>query len=272
MAAEDLGLPLVTHAGGGEVTPGRRDSPGSYMIHSFEAMWLGRRGLPQMLCGGVFERHPDLRVMYTEQRLSWVGETLRDLDSCYFDPNRDRLRPSRSLPIGLLVAELLHRRGFIAPYEVALREQLARNIMWGSDYPHAEGTWPRTLLALRNSFADVPEGEVLVDVGGERRKRVRRRCRRAPTRRGSDRAYARSAVAAAGAGRVPQAPRLGFPRFGIFAGSAAWTPASRTHRAAAPPVPSPTSRRSSSNRRSSCRSRCVIASPRGCREDEVLHR
>ena len=165
-AAEDLGLPLVTHAGGGEVTPGRRDSPGSYMIHSFEAMWLGRRGLPQMLCGGVFERHPDLRVMYTEQRLSWVGETLRDLDSCYFDPNREYSdRPARC-PSDYWSQNCSIGASFIAPYEVALREQVGvRNIMWGSDYPHAEGTWPRTLLALRNSFADVPEGEVRLMLG-----------------------------------------------------------------------------------------------------------
>jgi hypothetical protein len=33
-------------------------------------------------------------------------------------------------------------------------------IMWGSDYPHHEGCWPHSKLALRLNFADVPEDEV----------------------------------------------------------------------------------------------------------------
>ena len=29
--------------------------------------------------------------------------------------------------------------------------------MWGSDYPHSEGTWPDTRVSLRHTFATVPE-------------------------------------------------------------------------------------------------------------------
>jgi predicted TIM-barrel fold metal-dependent hydrolase len=32
--------------------------------------------------------------------------------------------------------------------------------MWGSDYPHMEGTWPNTLQKLRETFHDVAEGEI----------------------------------------------------------------------------------------------------------------
>ena len=32
--------------------------------------------------------------------------------------------------------------------------------MWGQDYPHAEGTYPYTTEALRNTFSDVPTDEV----------------------------------------------------------------------------------------------------------------
>ena len=37
--------------------------------------------------------------------------------------------------------------------------------MWGQDYPHAEGTYPYTTEALRNTFADVPTDEVAAMVG-----------------------------------------------------------------------------------------------------------
>jgi hypothetical protein len=32
--------------------------------------------------------------------------------------------------------------------------------MWGSDYPHDEGTFPYTTLALRQVFHDWPEGQL----------------------------------------------------------------------------------------------------------------
>jgi predicted TIM-barrel fold metal-dependent hydrolase len=32
--------------------------------------------------------------------------------------------------------------------------------MWGSDYPHWEGTWPNSQAALEKLFVGVPEDEV----------------------------------------------------------------------------------------------------------------
>jgi hypothetical protein len=31
--------------------------------------------------------------------------------------------------------------------------------MWGTDYPHPEGTWPNTIARLRSDFGDVPVGD-----------------------------------------------------------------------------------------------------------------
>ena len=31
--------------------------------------------------------------------------------------------------------------------------------MWGTDYPHPEGTWPNTIERLRSDFGDVPVGD-----------------------------------------------------------------------------------------------------------------
>jgi hypothetical protein len=45
--------------------------------------------------------------------------------------------------------------------DVESRHQLGVDrIMWGSDYPHHEGSWPDTRLALRWNLWDVPEDEV----------------------------------------------------------------------------------------------------------------
>jgi len=31
--------------------------------------------------------------------------------------------------------------------------------MWGSDYPHPEGSWPNTGQYLRDTFANLPEAD-----------------------------------------------------------------------------------------------------------------
>jgi predicted TIM-barrel fold metal-dependent hydrolase len=50
---------------------------------------------------------------------------------------------------------------FLAPFEVAQRHSIGEgNLMWGADYPHQEGTWPNTLLAIRYAFNETPIQDV----------------------------------------------------------------------------------------------------------------
>jgi hypothetical protein len=39
--------------------------------------------------------------------------------------------------------------------------------MWGSDYPHMEGTWPNTMHKLRETFHNVDESEIRSILGGK---------------------------------------------------------------------------------------------------------
>jgi hypothetical protein len=56
---------------------------------------------------------------------------------------------------------------FMARFEVALRHEVGiSQLLWGSDYPHAEGTWPHTKLSLRHTFHDVPEPDTRAILGG----------------------------------------------------------------------------------------------------------
>src|SRR6266852_2675894 len=46
------------------------------------------------------------------------------------------------------------------PIGVKLRNEAGgRNIMWASDYPHSETTWPRSRAAIDDQFQGVPEAE-----------------------------------------------------------------------------------------------------------------
>jgi predicted TIM-barrel fold metal-dependent hydrolase len=161
-------IPLVSHSGGGEISLGA-GGPGGTAILMAETWWLCRRHLPQLIFGGVFERFPGLKVVFTEQRVGWVADTIEEYDSLYFSDIAD---PALRASIGNRPPSEYFRENcyigasFLAPFEVALRHDVGvRNLMWGDDYPHVEGTWPSTLLSLRDTFAGVPEGDARLILG-----------------------------------------------------------------------------------------------------------
>lgn len=181
---EELGITLATHSGGGERPIGENEDCG-YALVAMETHWLSRRNMWQMVLGGVFERHPALRIVFTEQRTNWITETLRDLDSVYAEDLQYHLlsgkgarsewyqRPNLSKqPSEYWAQNCFVGASFLAPFEAARFHDFGmQNIMWGSDYPHLEGTWPVTRQALRNTFSGIPEadtrrilGETALDV------------------------------------------------------------------------------------------------------------
>ena len=51
--------------------------------------------------------------------------------------------------------------------EVEQRHEVGLDcMMWGSDYPHPEGTWPQTEDTMREVFHGFPESDVAAIVGG----------------------------------------------------------------------------------------------------------
>jgi predicted TIM-barrel fold metal-dependent hydrolase len=160
-ACEALDLPFVTHGGGGE-RPLGFPGPGGKHLYLYESGWLSRRHLWQMIFGGVFQRHPRLRLIFTEQRVVWVPMALADLDSIFFSDDWGReLRAELQKPPSEYWSSNCYNSGsFLTPWEAAIRDAVgARNLLWGSDYPHYEGTWPNTKLAMRHAFSGVPEDD-----------------------------------------------------------------------------------------------------------------
>ena len=161
-----LRVPILTHCGGGDPPLGVTGSMGR-MMNRIELQWLSRRGLWQLIFGGVFERHPDLKFVLTEQGALWVPPTLLELDSAYLSQYHGETRAKLpNLPSEYWSRNCYLSGSFMAPFEAAIRHEIGlKNLMWGTDYPHAEGTWPRTRLAMRHCFADVPEADVRLMIG-----------------------------------------------------------------------------------------------------------
>jgi predicted TIM-barrel fold metal-dependent hydrolase len=155
----DLGLPIHTHVG--SAIPDYGDLPGSQTLFATESMWLSHRPFWFLIWGGVFERHPKLKMVFAEQGSDWVPELLELLDRMYHLWFRHEQKRLSVPPSEYWRRQCTVQSMFLTPREVAQRHQIGiENMTWGCDYPHYEGSWPNSLPCLREMLADVPTPEI----------------------------------------------------------------------------------------------------------------
>lgn len=147
-AAADLGLPLSLHIGtnrGGLAKPGEFRSVSPSAVVNADH-WV-RMALADLILSGVFERHECLRVGTVEHELGWIPFFLDRLDYTY---TQRAHRPGwHRFASGPLPSDFFRRNVFASFQEdargVADRDLIGLGgLMFGSDYPHTESTFPRT--------------------------------------------------------------------------------------------------------------------------------
>jgi predicted TIM-barrel fold metal-dependent hydrolase len=180
-AAAELAMPLSTHSGAGDPTV--QTGPELVALVSIESGgWFSRRAAHRLVFAGVFERHPDLQLVLTEQPGIWWPALCNELDSVHISMTRANEALRAQVPCR--PSEYLHRNVSIggsflsrAEARAAVDGGYADRVMWGSDYPHMESTfqYPGTAdfegqtsygkLALRFTFAGLDEPVVRAILG-----------------------------------------------------------------------------------------------------------
>ena len=166
-AVEANGLPLNHHAGGATPAFGSY-FPASLAVFLIEVRWWTQRALWHLMFSGVFERHPDLQFVTTETGTAWIPDVLADLDSFYHRMKYSTYGsesvfggPAVSA-MSLKPSEYWQRQcyigaSFLRPSEAHLPAEVGIDrIMWGSDYPHTEGSHPFTEQHLKLTFGPMP--------------------------------------------------------------------------------------------------------------------
>ena len=175
-ACEELSMPVNHHSG--SAAPDYGDYPEAKVMFLLEVTWWAHRALWNLIFSGVLERHPDLDLVFTEQGTAWIPQQLQTLD--YFFDRMAKAGGSQEQEWGADVVGRLSLRpseywarqcfvgaSFMRPDEVGLRDIVGVDrVMWGSDYPHREGSFPYSQEALRLSFAGVPPVEVQAMLAG----------------------------------------------------------------------------------------------------------
>jgi predicted TIM-barrel fold metal-dependent hydrolase len=182
-ACEERQIPLVTHVGA--ATNANYSGLESVALLQVESgNFVSRRAIWWMIFAGVFERHPGLKLVITETPGSWFTTTAEELDGVYswYEAKRDEplnkalFEQVPRPPSAYMASNVYFGASFASPLEVeqAVLHGLDRQLLWGTDYPHLEGTFVYregrelpsvTRAALRNTFCGIPAAETRRMVG-----------------------------------------------------------------------------------------------------------
>jgi predicted TIM-barrel fold metal-dependent hydrolase len=118
-----------------------------------------RQAVWQLMLGGVFDRHPNLRVMLCEVRGDWLPDTIRHLDAVYERKRGDV--PAVRQPSEYWQSNCFVGLSFLHKAEVGMRHEIGVDtIGFGRDFPHTEGTWPNTIEWLGHALRGVSKEDV----------------------------------------------------------------------------------------------------------------
>ena len=152
-AAIELGLPLSFH-----ILTTRAERVRGPKMNGFLSVVRGCQDVMGMfVLGGVFERHPDLRIVCVEADAGWVPHFMYRMDHA-FKRHRYWLKPGQEL--SKLPSEYFAESIYVTFQDdwTAFRFADAMNwrrLMWANDFPHSDSTWPWSQEMLAEHTADL---------------------------------------------------------------------------------------------------------------------
>ena len=169
-AAAALGLPISLHTATrrqGKVRGFGKKTLRDASSRSTKAFYPAL-SMCDLIFSGVFERHPRLTLAIVEFELAWAPHVLSAMDYTYRERHGEAIYRFED---GMRPSDFFHRNVVLSFQEdaigIRLRDAIGvDNMMWGSDYPHSESTFPRSREILKGILAGVPADEQAKIVGG----------------------------------------------------------------------------------------------------------
>jgi predicted TIM-barrel fold metal-dependent hydrolase len=159
---EEVGMPVHAHGGSGVPDYGRY--PVSALLYIMDAGFYSQRPLVQLILSGVFERFPQMKFVITEIGCAWIPPLLGHMDGVLerirTTGRTGELRYSDEHVLPRTATEYFAQSCSVGvsqpgPADVEAMPMLGlERMMWGSDYPHNEGTGPYTREHLRQLFSE----------------------------------------------------------------------------------------------------------------------
>ncbi len=157
--AQEAGLPVSFHVGCFSHIPSwLKETSGRDPIAVYAGTaTLIHDTLIDLMCRGVCSRFPELQFVVAEFNAGWIAHWLERVDQGWQREYGKDPTSSKAEPV-----EEIWKRQFYATIEddqpaLRTRDMIGEDrLMWGSDYPHTDSTWPCSADVLDEMFADYP--------------------------------------------------------------------------------------------------------------------
>lgn len=162
--ANDLGYPIHFHIGLPRSTTFAMDSLApNQKGTAMSFISLAPVGLMEtmaiVLFSGIPQRYPDTRFVFTEAGASWLPYFRERMD-IVFRRHRFWTKSALKEPPSFYVDRQFANTFIEDTAAIRLRHEVGlRNLMWSTDYPHSDSTWPHSQKYIEEAFADVPPAE-----------------------------------------------------------------------------------------------------------------
>jgi predicted TIM-barrel fold metal-dependent hydrolase len=163
-AAEAAGIVLAFHIGTDPIDLAKGAAagvafrgPGGAVLNYTETTFGGQRAVTKMVACGALDRHPGLKMLVSEGGASWVPFIADRIEEGYRQHHmavRPKLdRSPREIIYSQIYASFQHDQSAVH----AMTAMGYTNVLWGSDYPHLEGTFGHTQDTLHRLFDGVED-------------------------------------------------------------------------------------------------------------------
>lgn len=157
-AAEELNLPLSFHiltTKSGSLAQNARGP----RINSFLAIIRGNQDIiGTLIFGGVFDRHPKLKVVCVEADAGWAPHYMYRMDHAY---KRHRYW-MKAPPLERMPSDYFKDHIYMTFQDDWVAFKTAelvnvRRLMWASDFPHSDSTWPHSRAVIEEQTQGLSE-------------------------------------------------------------------------------------------------------------------
>ena len=151
----EFGMPLSIHVSLTQSMPSAHRSA----LPGYGRFYDAPNRMIEMIFSGMFDRFPELSVVFAETDCGWVPYVKEQIDNNYL-----RLAVANGYDLELLPSEYIERHfhySYITDtFGIDNRHRIGvERILWSSDYPHISADWPNSWRTIEASMSGVPRAE-----------------------------------------------------------------------------------------------------------------
>lgn len=168
--AGEAGIPIAFHTGFGDIPLRPISGPGGAVYNYTRQMNDAVDIIAQLVAGGVLERNPDTHIVFAEHSAGWLWSLAERMDEVYIG-HSNSVDPKLSRMPSEIVRDQVHSAfQNDGDSTMAIRKGIGTSaLMFATDYPHSEGTFPFTgdvINRLRSNNPDLTPQELVDMLGG----------------------------------------------------------------------------------------------------------